>query len=157
VVLARPNQDRWVPVAASDVRSVAGDAGAARESLYLAAAAVALGTGDDQLDGEVLREALNGPTPADSPPMRFELQLQLAFLGRVADARRRLDDLQPPVTIPDYPKLAQAVVVAAEGRPAEARGLLEKWEHVLAETGMAASIQVGNEWAVERLRAQLDG
>jgi hypothetical protein len=147
-------------MAASDVRDVARDAGAARESLYLAAAAVALDSRDDQLAGEVLLQALEAPSPADSP-MRFELELQLvmldAFLGRVGDAKRRLGVLQPHVDIPEYPDLAHAVVFASEGRLEEARALLEKWERGLEATGRASSVRVGNEWAVERLRQRLGG
>jgi len=78
-----------------------------------------------------------------------------AFRGDLASARKRLDHLGPHPMIPDYPRLAEAVVDLAEGRPAEAREALEAWEQAITKTGMATTVRVGNEWAEEVVRARL--
>lgn len=144
-------------MSSSDLLSLAPAAGADRASLLLAAAAVAVDNGDDQGAIVILRDAL----AADShgAQWRTELELQLvmleAFNGRVADARRLLEGLVPNPALADYACLAHGTVRAAEGVLDEARELRDRWERSIQATGQAASVRVGNEWAIERLNERL--
>jgi hypothetical protein len=128
-----------------------------RDTLLVVALAVALDVGDTAGVDEVLRRVAE--TPPSHPLCRNEVELQAAmveaFRGDTASARRRLDRLGPHQTIPGYPRLAEAVVDLAEGRPAQARAALEAWEQAIAKTGMATTVRVGNEWAEEVVRARL--
>jgi hypothetical protein len=129
-----------------------------RDSLLLAAAAVALDTDDVALASEVL--ARIAEAPVTEPQMRHELELQAAmveaFDGRVAAARDRLDRIGQHPMHPEYGALATAVVLAAEGRQGEAAEAFASWERAITSTGMAAVVRVGNDWAIERLRARID-
>jgi hypothetical protein len=134
------------------------DPGADRESLLLAAACVALDTGDDAQAGRILSRALDEPAPSPSM-VRGELELQAAMLaafqGRTAEARARLARVRGFGELPAYPRLAEAVLDACEGATEAAAAGLAAWEAALHGTGRASSIRVGNEWAVERLRSMV--
>jgi hypothetical protein len=140
--------------------AAAAEVGPSRTSLQLAAAAVALDTGDDVQAEAILAGAVAEPG-SETDPMRRELALQLAMLkafqGRPAEARSWLARPSPPSIGPDYLALAQAVASAAEGQLEEAGALLKRWEEAARASGQAASVRVGNEWAVERLRRVLVG
>ncbi len=127
------------------------------DALLVVALAVALDTGDTAGMDEVLRRAAE--VPPSHPLSRHELELQAAmveaFRGDTVSARERLASLGPHPTIPDYPRLAEAVVDLAEGRTDEARAALDLWEQAITKTGMATAVRVGNDWAEEALRARL--
>jgi hypothetical protein len=78
-----------------------------------------------------------------------------AFDGRVADAAARLDRICAAPSLSPYARLARAAVAAMSGRTQEAADALDEWERAIADTGRAAAIRVGNEWAVDELRARL--
>jgi hypothetical protein len=127
------------------------------DTLLLAAAAVALDTGDRHATMEVFGRAFEGA--AVDPLMRYELELQAAmfeaFEGRSADAGARLARLGPHALAPEYTSLAHGVVACATGRIPEACAALRAWEELLERTPNAAAVRVGNEWAEERLRGRL--
>ena len=55
----------------------------------------------------------------------------------------------------DYPLLARAALALAEGRTQDARATVARWHDALERTGLARSITVGNEWALDRIAAAL--
>jgi len=117
---------------------------------------VAIDTGDAARVDTCLQRSAEDPG-LNEPAMRHEFELQTAmieaFRGDAVAARQRLARLGPHPTNEDYGSLAEATVRLAEGQASEARDALKRWEDSLERSGMAAAVQVGNEWAVERLRA----
>jgi hypothetical protein len=129
-----------------------------KNALLLAAATVLIDTGAKGRAAEILRDAL--AAPRDGAPVQvLELELQVvmldAFDGRVADAAARLDRIGAAPSLSPYARLARAAVAAMSGRTQEAADALDEWERAIADTGRAAAIRVGNEWAVDELRARL--
>ncbi len=128
------------------------------EALLLAALCVALDVGDREHVDEILGRIAE-MEPETNSMWQIEIELQTimieAFRGNAAVARARFDRLDSHTTLPDYPRLAEAAVQMAEGRPTKARACLDAWHHFLTKTENAAAIRVGNEWAVEALEARL--
>lgn len=154
--LGRRPRDWGVP--AGDFLKAAKDAAADRDALLLAAASVALDTGDDAHEEEILARAVDDPALSSSP-MRYELELQAAMLaafrGRTNEARERMARAGPHGELPAYPLLAKAVVDACDGQIDAAAASVAEWERAVEGTGRGSVIRVGNDWAVDRLRTQL--
>lgn len=144
-------------LAPEDFLAVAEGAGAERDALYLAAAALAIDRGDDRGASDILEQALGGPAVGSQwrPELLLQAAMIAAFAGRPAEARGLLAQVGPWQTLPEYPLLAGAVADACDGAFDAAASGLRSWEGAMTQTGMASSIRVGNEWAVERLRAML--
>ncbi len=128
-----------------------------RDMLLVLALDVALDRGEPACVEEILRRVAE--TPPSHPLARYELTLQTAMVealrGDAAKARERIAGLGPHPTVSGYQRLAEAVVNIAEGNLAEANSALELWEQTLTKSGMGVALLVGNEWAVEALRARL--
>lgn len=154
--LGRRPRDWGIPPA--EFLTAAKDPAADRDALLLAAACVALDTGDAANAGEILARALADPAPSGSA-MRYELELQAAMLaafqGRTVEAREHMARAGPHRELPAYPLLAKAVVDACDGQTDAAASSLAQWERVVEGTGRGSVIRVGNDWAVERLRMQI--
>ncbi|MBM7112550.1 M50 family metallopeptidase [Archangium primigenium] len=94
-------------------------------------------------------------------PCPQELRLQGALLyalGEAPDAARARAFLKaagPHATHPLYPRLAEAAVLLGEGQPEAARAALLAWEADGHAQGLTAQWRIGNQWALERLRAAL--
>jgi hypothetical protein len=133
---------------------------AAAPLLVTYAAAVARDLGDHAGADAVLEGALSAAPLAD-PAVALELGLQAALSdalvrGDAVAARARLERLAPHPTEPFYPLLAEAAVLATEGRRADAADALRRWlEGARTSRTGAARLRVGNEWALERLGERL--
>lgn len=128
-----------------------------RDALLVLALIVALDSGDATEADAILLRAAQAP-PSD-PIARHEIALQGAMVralrGDAGAARGSLAGLGPHPIFPEYPKLAEAVVLLAEGDAAGARAALETWRRALAASGLETPLRVGNEWAEEALEARL--
>jgi hypothetical protein len=129
--------------------------GRARDELLLFALGLALDQGDRALARELL---VRGGAIRD-PATRVELGLQAAMFealeGEPARARQLLAAAGGHRTLPEYSSLASAAVLAAEGRPEEARQALARWERLVE--ALPPYVRVGNEWAEEAVRGRLAG
>lgn len=126
--------------------------------MFLAALCVALDRGEEQEAEAILQRALSTGASGQLP-FRFELELQgamlSAFQGRPGLAREHLGHAGPHAGIPWYPRLAEAVVAAAQGELAAAREALDAWEASRQSSPDPARLLVGNQWARDRLEALL--
>jgi hypothetical protein len=119
----------------------------------------------DRDDLAAARALLEDPVVLSSScvELRQEFLLQHALLYALCglDATRARACLEeeaeagPHATNPFYPRLAEAAVLLAEGRDAEARTALTQWEEEALASGRRAELIIGNLWALERLRAAL--
>ncbi len=128
-----------------------------RDPLLVAALCVALDTRDGACVDDILRRVAEAPP--SQPLARHEFTLQSAMLealrGDAKHARARIAELGPH-PVPGYERLAEATVHVAEGNLAEASSALAEWEQALTKSGMRTAFLVGNEWAVEAVRARLE-
>ncbi len=111
----------------------------------------------DRGDRALAREILGRAETVKDPLTRSEFVLQEILLdaldGRPALAREHLEAQGRHPWNPDYPALAEAAVLLAEGRMREAREALERWDRLVAS--FSPVVRVGNEWAEEALRERL--
>jgi len=150
---ARALRPREWSLPARELAGLSETDGRARDELLLFALGVAL-DGEDRV---LARELIERGGAIRDPSTRVEFGLQAAMVealeGEPARARQRLGTVRGHPSLPEYSSLAQAAVLAAEGRAEEAGRALERWERLLA--ALPPYVRVGNEWAEEAVRARL--